>query len=108
MGRVRSGKPGAAGLRWDLVPSLVGWQSGRGMDDRAAPPRQAGSEGATLNLSMKLPSALVTESAEGQFRANPAIAGRTCSLLQRYVEIWLCAGPSDKERPVWILRLKLL
>ena len=33
---------------------------------------------------MKLASALVTESAKSQFRANPAKAGRTCSLLQRY------------------------
>jgi len=36
---------------------------------------------------MKLTSALVTESAEGQFRANPAKAGRTCSLLVRYSDI---------------------
>jgi hypothetical protein len=35
------------------------------------------------NKPMKMTKALGTESAESQFRANPAKAGRTCSLLQR-------------------------
>ena len=82
-GWIRSGKSAGTGLRWDqfrLLPASTA--GGTGM---IGPPHQGepGLYRETLNMPMKLTSALGTQSAKSQFRANPATAGRTCSLLQR-------------------------